>query len=604
MEKFTENRPRRTSIHYEPNKFYFCPNCRQIPKIKMNDNTEIEIECTCYQEDGCISEKKIKDISELSKYKHYTVSLETYLKEIDKKKELPCCDMKNKHPMIKADKYCTECNKWFCSKCLEEHMSFCSNHITMKTDGLIMHSLCDKKDCQSKGRIKFYCTKCRMHLCSECKLKHQIDHEVIEIENLISQDIYNKLTLEYKNKYKSLEELKASYFQLFKDLDNVLEYYKSLLLTYKLTKKVMNYNVRNNLIINQLQNIYSFKGKEYKTEPKEENKENGKVEESENKKKKSKHIINEEDITSKIKENIYRTSNKITAEYNLLKKGEDEDQKYLIIGTEYNGLNQNNCTIKIDGNPISFSKYFSSDINLGKHTVEIFLNDGIFLEEISYMFSDCNSLIYVDLSQFNSSKLRKMEGLFNGCLSLLSINLKNFSTTKIINMEGIFSGCESLTSVDLSYFDTSNVTTLKGMFNECLVLKNLDLSNFKTPNLSQMKGMFFNCSSLTTLDLSSLDTSKVEDMSHLFNGCTKLKDLKIKNFKTANVKDMKYMFNNCSSLISLDLANFVTNNVTNMKNMFAQCSNLTHLKANFNRDNVTNSHQMFEGCNCLKIEEA
>ena len=60
----------------------------------------------------------------------------------------------------------------------------------------------------------------------------------------------------------------------------------------------------------------------------------------------------------------------------------------------------------------------------------------------------------------------------------------------------MFSDCESLTNINLSNFNTQNVTNMSDMFSHCESLININLSNFTTQNVSNMKDMFYNCKSL------------------------------------------------------------------------------------------------------------
>ena len=59
-------------------------------------------------------------------------------------------------------------------------------------------------------------------------------------------------------------------------------------------------------------------------------------------------------------------------------------------------------------------------------------------------------------------------------------------------MKSTFDSCYQLTKLNLSNFDTSKVKDMKGMFFDCQNLKDLDLSSFKTKHvlLNDMKGMF------------------------------------------------------------------------------------------------------------------
>ena len=96
-----------------------------------------------------------------------------------------------------------------------------------------------------------------------------------------------------------------------------------------------------------------------------------------------------------------------------------------------------------------------------------------------------------------SSSLRSMKNMFKDCENLILLNLTDFDTSKITNMHSVFEGCSSLTK--------------------------LDVSNFNTNKVKDMHSMFDHCSSLTELDLSSFDTGKVKDMGDMFKLCKSLK---------------------------------------------------------------------------------
>ena len=59
-------------------------------------------------------------------------------------------------------------------------------------------------------------------------------------------------------------------------------------------------------------------------------------------------------------------------------------------------------------------------------------------------------------------------------------------------MSGMFSNCSSLISLDLSNFNTINVTNMYSMISQCFSLISLNLSNFDTNNVIDMKEMFYN----------------------------------------------------------------------------------------------------------------
>ena len=57
--------------------------------------------------------------------------------------------------------------------------------------------------------------------------------------------------------------------------------------------------------------------------------------------------------------------------------------------------------------------------------------------------------------------------MFSGCESLKKLNLSNLNTKNVIDMSSMFKGCKSLEELNLSNLDTQNVK------NMCLKVVNL-----------------------------------------------------------------------------------------------------------------------------------
>ena len=51
------------------------------------------------------------------------------------------------------------------------------------------------------------------------------------------------------------------------------------------------------------------------------------------------------------------------------------------------------------------------------------------------MFSECSSLEYLDLSNFDTSQVEFMNGMLYHCSSLRILNLTNFNTSKVNKYE-------------------------------------------------------------------------------------------------------------------------------------------------------------------------
>lgn len=165
---------------------------------------------------------------------------------------------------------------------------------------------------------------------------------------------------------------------------------------------------------------------------------------------------------------------KETKEFNFF--DENETESYLI--ATYNVTSTTNATqllgtsftlsqitemyvddVKIDNVVNSYT--FSS---VGKHTVKM-MYDKCNFTSCYYMFSQCNGLTSLDLSNFDTSKVTNMQSMFSHCNDLTSLNLNNFDTLSVNDIGGIFIYCDNLNSIEfgnLSY--VSNVGSYYGVF--------------------------------------------------------------------------------------------------------------------------------------------
>lgn len=244
---------------------------------------------------------------------------------------------------------------------------------------------------------------------------------------------------------------------------------------------------------------------------------------------------------------------------------------------------------------------------------------------MSGMFSNCESLINLDVTGFNTENVRAMNSMFYNCESLSALDVSGFNTSNVTNMATMFRYCESVQKLDVSKWDTSKVTNMMGMFQDCVSLSSLDvnnfdtsqvtnmgsmfsrtaltrldLSNFNTENLTNMNSMFRESSQLIYLDVSSFNTSKVTNMGRTFWSCSKLQTIDVSGFDTSNVTDMSYMFVHCNAVESLDVSNWNTSNVVDMGSLFSYCKSLKSVDiTNFDISNVTGMYGMFNHCEAI-----
>ena len=253
-----------------------------------------------------------------------------------------------------------------------------------------------------------------------------------------------------------------------------------------------------------------------------------------------------------------------------------------------------------DAQPTNTSQWFFNMKKLTSITNLEYLNTSE-VTDMRMMFSSCEKLTSLDVSNFNTANVTNMNSMFMNC-GMTSLDVSNFNTAKVKGMAYMFADCDNLEILDLSNFDTSNVTVMTYMFAACLNLKTLDVSSFNTENVTDMSYMFYQCKNLTSLDLSWFNAEKVTNMESMFSECVNLTSLDLINFSTANVVNMDNMFYRCEKLVSLDLRGFKTANVTNMGHMFTGCINLTTIYVSSNNwsvANVTESTNMFGACPSL-----
>ena len=190
---------------------------------------------------------------------------------------------------------------------------------------------------------------------------------------------------------------------------------------------------------------------------------------------------------------------------------------------------------------------------------------------------------------------------FNEATSLLSIEYLRV-TDKVTNMNQMFFNCNNLISINTTNWDTSKVVDMSSMFYNCSSLAELNVNNLNTGSVQNLTYVFSGCSSLTKLNISNWNVDNVIDMSYMFYGCPLLTTIgNVSNWNTGEVINMQSMFHGCSSFATIDISNWNIEKVTNMQGMFRECSLLSELSLkNWNTGAVTNISDMFNECSNLR----
>ena len=105
-------------------------------------------------------------------------------------------------------------------------------------------------------------------------------------------------------------------------------------------------------------------------------------------------------------------------------------------------------------------------------------------------------------------------------------------TNKVTSTAGMFYNCDSVISLNLSDFDTSNVTEMWEMFCYCCSLETIiGIENWNTGKVNDLTYTFMCCCcGLESLNLSGWDTSNVVLLDETFSDCTYLEELNISNW--------------------------------------------------------------------------
>ena len=246
--------------------------------------------------------------------------------------------------------------------------------------------------------------------------------------------------------------------------------------------------------------------------------------------------------------NSYKESNKDIIKYKI----NEGDKIIKVFGSNFVLNNWDNCKIICDEKEFRLTEYFDlRNWTKNNKILEIKLHVFREIKDLSFMFSDCSSLISVSKNiTWNTENVISMRGMFAACTSLISLpDLSLFKTDKVKNMRGIFAGCEILESItDISNWNTENVTDMQYMFHNCSKLKTIpDISKWNTSNVTDMRFMFYNCSSLIGLpEISKWNVKKVNSFQGIFEGCKSLSTFpNISKWEMSKNADMKNMFNNC-----------------------------------------------------------
>jgi len=163
------------------------------------------------------------------------------------------------------------------------------------------------------------------------------------------------------------------------------------------------------------------------------------------------------------------------------------------------------------------------DKNVKSCKLKIVESIGLF--ENFWMLRLANSIDFSKDIEYRPKKLYKG---FLKCKAY-KIDLTGIDIEDCYSLESTFEGCRNLIWLNISNWDTSNVESMKRMFSVCRNIKRLNLLNFSTHKVKKIEGMFEYCQKLIALNTSNfdLDNTMLSSIRKMFNCCTEIKDIEL-----------------------------------------------------------------------------
>ena len=132
---------------------------------------------------------------------------------------------------------------------------------------------------------------------------------------------------------------------------------------------------------------------------------------------------------------------------------------------------------------------------------------------------------YVDLSHYASRYINNYQNVTKiPEENKLYLN-SGLKTNKVDDM---FSDCENIQEIDLSNIQIVNVNTFYSVFNRCTNVKYINISNLDTSKSKDFRYAFAGCLELVTID-GIIDMYSCDDAINMFVLDSKLRGVKIKN---------------------------------------------------------------------------
>ena len=294
--------------------------------------------------------------------------------------------------------------KKICPLCLHNHKS--ENHSVINYNNRFYKCI--------KHSIEFcsYCKECNVNLCPTCESEH--NHKIINYKSVIPSEKRITAIKTYiddfeknVNKFKiELLKLEGIYSKFFINISNNLDEFMKI--NSNMKKSLDNlYNYES------MKNAVNFKNKKLIKD--------------------LLYVINETNTKNKFKFllDLYDTpKNEMNIKYNIK---DINDSRIRLFGEKFVKINKDNCFLLINEKKYELCEFYDCNNKDKSETLEVDLIEINKIVNMSFMFCECNNLIFFDLSKFDTSEIQYINFMFSDCNLLKNIpnNISKFNTINV-----------------------------------------------------------------------------------------------------------------------------------------------------------------------------
>ena len=491
-----------------------CPECKEMAILN-------------YEEDNIIINKCINNHNN----KYYIGDIfmkDQYINELK-------CDICNNDKYLYNDNfYLCSCNKYICPLCINNHNA----HNMIKYNDRFY-----KCNIHNKNYI-IYCNNCNKNLCEKCEEEHNKKHKKIFYkEKKPNEKKMIELIKEYEdiklkiNKYKYWIKILNNLYT--KNMNNFINYLDEYILLYENIFSSI-YNIKNYETIINLNNL------------------------------KNKKII--KDIDLFLNDNINNKYKKLITILNKQNNNEmtiiykNNNKKIKLFDELFIESNKDNCYLLIDGKISEICSEY--EFNKKQENITIKLIECKMIEDMSYMFLNCKSLLSLDISKWNMNNIKYLYCMFLGCSSLHTISdISKFNIKNNKNTDLMFYDCKQLNNIPdilkLSKCNIKNIGNIK--LNKMPIIYDNKKGNKDNKRVRIFGEEFVKNNKENVILLIDDNYCELEQ----FHIDKKNEKINIILIEKEYIKDISYMFYECRSLSSLtDISKWNMNNVNDMSCMF------------------------------------